>query len=164
MNHSLRETVQELQVGSILFTPGCELSDLSKRYQYGLGKYQGVVTSLQFERILSASGPFFGHIQRPGDAKEPKRLAFIQCIGSRDEEHNYCSSVCCMYALKEAIIAKEHDPDIHCDIFFMDIRAHGKGFDAYYDRAKEIGISFTRCRPMKVEEIDGEQRSPDRLS
>ncbi len=152
IHHDLKDTFEELHVGSILFTPGCGLSDLSKRYQFGYGKYPGVVSSLQFERILSASGPFAGHIQRP-DGKEPKRIAFIQCVGSRDEEHNYCSSVCCMYALKEAIIAKEHDPDIHCDIFFMDIRAHGKGFDAFYDRAKELGVLFTRCRPIKVEEL-----------
>ncbi|MBD3325307.1 NAD(P)-binding protein, partial [candidate division KSB3 bacterium] len=153
VNHDLTDTVEELHVGSILFIPGCSLSDLSNRYQYGYAKFPSVVTSLQFERILSASGPFGGHIQRPADGKEPKRLAFIQCVGSRDEEHDYCSSVCCMYALKEAIIAKEHDPDIHCDIFYMDIRAHGKGFDAYYDRAKELGINFTRCRPVKVEEL-----------
>ncbi len=153
VNHDLQDRFEELEVGAILFVPGCSLSDLSKRYQYGFGKYRGVVTSLQFERILSASGPFGGHIQRPVDGKEPKRIAFIQCVGSRDEEHHYCSSVCCMYALKEAIIAKEHEPDLNCDIFYMDIRAHGKGFDDYYDRAKQLGVTFTRCRPLKVEEL-----------
>ena len=154
VNHELKDTFEELHVGAILFAPGCGLSDLSKRYQYGLGKYAGVVTSLQFERILSASGPFAGHIQSPDNGKSPKRIAFIQCVGSRDNEHQYCSSVCCMYALKEAIIAKEHDPEIQCDIFYMDIRAHGKGFDSYYDRAKQLGVSFTRCRPVKVEELN----------
>lgn len=154
VNHDLQATFEDLSVGAILFAPGCGLSDLSQRYQYGLGKYRGVVSSLQFERILSASGPFGGHIERPVDGKTPRRLAFIQCVGSRDEQHEYCSSVCCMYALKEAIMAKEHDPDIACDLFFMDIRAHGKGFDDYYERAKALGIGFIRCRPIKVEELE----------
>jgi heterodisulfide reductase subunit A len=112
-----------------------------------------VVFSLQFERILSASGPYLGKVLRPSDFRKPRRIAFIQCVGSRDEEHNYCSSVCCMYAIKEAIIAKEHEEDLACEVFYMDVRAHGKGFDAYYERAKELGIVFTRCRPSKIEEI-----------
>ena len=153
IDHTLEDTVVELDVGSILLSPGCELSDLQKLHRLGYGKHRDVITSLQFERILSASGPFSGHIQRLSDGKEPKRLAFIQCAGSRDHEHDYCSGVCCMYALKEAIIAMEHDPDVSCEIFYMDIRAYGKGFEAYFERAKDLGITFTRCRPQEIERI-----------
>ena len=109
----------------------------SPSYSYGLAP--NVLSSLQFERLLSASGPCMGNVVRPSDGKVPKRIAFVQCVGSRDEAHEWCSSVCCMYALKEAMIAKEHEHDVECTLFYMDIRAHGKGFDAYYERAKEHG-------------------------
>jgi len=155
IDHDMSDRIIELTVGSILLSAGCELSGLSSSYKLGYGKYADVVTSLQYERIMCASGPYSGHIQRPSDGVEPHRIAFIQCVGSRDSDNNYCSSVCCMYALKEAIMTKEHNENTHCDIFFMDIRAHGKGFDDYYERAKALGISFTRCRPSKVEEIKG---------
>jgi len=150
IDHTMQDKIVELNVGSILLSPGCELSDLSRLHRLGYGKHKDVITSLQFERILSASGPYSGHIQRLSDGKEPKRIAFIQCAGSRDQDNDYCSSVCCMYALKEAIIAMEHDPDVHCELFYMDIRAYGKGFDAYYERAKDLGITFTRCRPQEI--------------
>jgi heterodisulfide reductase subunit A len=113
-----------------------------------------VVTSLEFERILSASGPYLGKVLRPSDETEPKRIGFIQCVGSRETERDYCSSVCCMYATKEAIIAKEHaGEDLKCDIFIMDMRAFSKGFDEYYQRAKELGVDYIRCRPPAVKEI-----------
>ncbi len=153
IDHTMQDKIVELNVGSILLSPGCELSDLTRLHRLGYGKHEDVITSLQFERILSASGPYSGHIQRPSDGKEPKKIAFIQCAGSRDCDNDYCSAVCCMYALKEAIIAMEHEPDIRCDIFYMDIRAYGKGFDAYYERAKDLGISFIRCRPREIEKI-----------
>jgi heterodisulfide reductase subunit A len=146
------ETV-DIDVGAVILTPGFCLYDAAQKPQYGYALYPNVVTSLQFERILSASGPCMGEVRRPSDQRIPHRIAFIQCVGSRDTEHNFCSSVCCMYAIKEAIIAKEHEKDVMCDIFYMDIRAYGKGFDAYYDRAGEIGIHFTPCRPSNIEEI-----------
>ena len=151
IDHTMQDETIELDVGAIILSPGCELSDFSRLHRLGYGKHQDVITSLQFERILSASGPFSGHIQRLSDGKEPKRIAFIQCAGSRDRDNDYCSAVCCMYALKEAIIAMEHDSDIRCEIFYMDIRAYGKGFDAYYERAKELGVTFTRCRPREIQ-------------
>jgi heterodisulfide reductase subunit A-like polyferredoxin len=150
IDHAMQDTTVALDVGAIVLSPGCELSDFSRLHRLGYGKHEDIITSLQFERILSASGPYSGHIQRLSDGKEPKRIAFIQCAGSRDRDNEYCSGVCCMYALKEAIIAMEHDPDISCEIFYMDIRAYGKGFDAYYERAKEIGVRFTRCRPQEI--------------
>jgi heterodisulfide reductase subunit A2 len=153
IDHNMRDKTVELNTGAIILSPGSELSDLTRLHRLGYGKHTDVITSLQFERILSASGPYSGHIQRPSDAEKPERIAFIQCAGSRDNENDYCSAVCCMYALKEAIIAMEHEPDIHCTIFYMDIRAYGKGFEAYYERAKDLGINFIRCRPQAIEKI-----------
>ncbi len=149
----MTEKYLNLTVGSIVVAPGFELTDPSLRKEYGYGHYPNVITSLEFERILSASGPFQGHICRPSDHSEPKRIAWIQCVGSRDPSINkgYCSSVCCMYATKEAIIAREHDSEVRPTIFYMDIRAHGKGFDQYYERARDdYGVRFIRCQISKI--------------
>ena len=146
------ETVT-LDVGAVVLASGLSIFDAEQQLELGLAWMPNVVTSLQFERILSASGPYEGQVLRPSDGKHPRRLAFIQCVGSRDHQHNYCSSVCCMYATKEAIIAKEHAPDLECTIFYMDMRAFGKGFEAYFERAKELGVRFLRCRPSQVDEV-----------
>ena len=113
------------------------------------------MTSLEFERILSASGPYEGQILRPGDQKEPKKIAWIQCVGSRDRniEQEYCSAMCCMYTAKEAVIAKEHEPNIDPTIFFIDVRSFGKDFDRYIQRAKdEQGIRYVRSRISEIYE------------
>ena len=150
------EQTLERKVGAIILAPGYEIFDARIKKELGYGRFENVVSALEFERILSASGPFSGHVQRPHDQKEPKRIAFIQCVGSRDAERDYCSSVCCMYATKEAIIAKEHlGQDLACDIFFMDLRAFSKGFEQYYQRAKDLGVRYIRCRVPKVEEVPG---------
>jgi heterodisulfide reductase subunit A len=144
----------DLNVGAIILTPGFEIFDPQVKEELGYGTYPNVITSLEFERILSASGPFSGVVLRPYDMIPPKRIAFIQCVGSREIERDYCSSVCCMYATKEAIIAKEHVGDnLQCDIFFMDLRAFSKGFEEYYERAKSLGVNYIRCRPPAIEEI-----------
>lgn len=130
IDYEQKEETVDLNVGAIVLSPGFELFDPKVKEELGYGIYPNVITSLEFERILSASGPFSGHVLRPYDMTIPNRIAFLQCVGSRDSKRDYCSSVCCMYATKEAIIAKEHvGKDLECDIFFMDIRAHGKGFD-----------------------------------
>jgi len=123
----------------VVLTPGFKTVDGNVRPELGYGQYPNVVTSLEFERILSASGPFAGTVQRISDGKHPKKVAFIQCVGSRDTScgNDYCSSVCCMYATKEAVIAREHDNNIEPTIFYMDIRAYGKGFDRFIDKAKD---------------------------
>ena len=145
---------QKLAVGSIVVTPGFETFDPIERGEWGYGIYPNVVTSLEFERILSASGPYQGHVLRPSDKKEPKRIAWIQCVGSRDASCGapYCSSVCCMYAVKQAVIAVEHLGEVETTIFYMDLRAFGKGFDQYVDRAKAAGVGFIPSMPSRIVE------------
>ncbi|MFH1178957.1 MAG: NAD(P)-binding protein, partial [Candidatus Bathyarchaeota archaeon] len=155
INHEMVGTTREFNVGAIILSPGAETFDPTKASKYGYGRAQNVVTSIEFERILSASGPFMGHVQRPSDGKLPRKIAFIQCVGSRDEtcDNPYCSSVCCMYATKEAVIAKEHFNSIEPTIFYMDMRSYGKDFDRYIDRARdEHGVRFVRCRVSHTEE------------
>ena len=149
------DTDLELDVGSIILAPGVEAFDPSALTEYGYGRYPNVVTSVEYERILSASGPFQGHVQRPSDGSIPGKVAFIQCVGSRDEKigNDYCSSVCCMYATKEAVITREHTAIVEPTIFYMDMRAYGKDFDKYIERAEsEYGVRFVRCRVSKVDE------------
>ena len=154
IDHEMEDSTISLDVGAVVLAPGFTLYDPDHRIELGSAWLQDVVTSLQFERILSASGPYEGQVVRPSDREHAERIAFVQCVGSREDDHDYCSSVCCMYAIKEAIIAMEHQPGLECTIFFMDIRAFGKGFDAYYERAKELGVRFVRCRPSSVELVD----------
>ncbi len=144
----------ELQASSVVVMPGYDDLDPNTRFEYGYGRFDDVISALEFERILSASGPFAGHIKRLSDGKEPETMAFIQCVGSRDRNRGvgYCSSVCCMYAIKEAIIAKEHSPGLDVTIFHMDVRAFGKEFDYYYQRAQDIDIKFVRSRVADITE------------
>ncbi|KJS15436.1 MAG: heterodisulfide reductase [Peptococcaceae bacterium BRH_c4b] len=154
IDHTMQDQTIELQIGSVILVPGFEAFDAGQLSYYGYGKLPNVITSLEFERILSASGPFGGHLIRPSDHKEPQKVAWIQCVGSRNcrIEHGYCSSVCCMYAIKEAVIAKEHTPyELDTAIFFMDMRTYGKEFEKYYDRAKnEHGVRFIRSRVYEI--------------
>lgn len=149
------ERVLELEVDSIVLATGAELFDPEILDNFGGGKYPNVVTSLEYERILSASGPTLGELIRPSDGTPPKKIAWIQCVGSRNMNQvdaPYCSSACCMFALKEAIVTKERfQDDIETVIFFMDMRTSGKDYELYYQRAKkEYGIRFVRCRPHSV--------------
>ncbi len=146
---------EELHVGSIIVAPGVETFNPRTQSEYGYGRYPNVVTSLEYERILSASGPFMGRILRPSDGDIPRKVAFIQCVGSRDSNrgNTYCSSVCCMYATKEAVITREHMSIVEPTIFYMDMRAYGKDFDKYVERAKdEYGVRFVRCRVSNLDE------------
>lgn len=148
----------EINVGAIILSPGLDRYDASVRQELGYGRWPNVISSIQFERILSASGPYKGEVKRPGDEKHPKKMAWIQCVGSRDV-HNanpWCSSVCCMYATKHAVIAKEHDNEIEPTIFYMEMRAFGKDFDKYVDRAKsEYGVHYQRAMISAVREEPG---------
>jgi len=156
-----KEEEAALSVGSIILAPGFEEFDPNLKGEYGYGRYPNVVSSIEFERILSASGPYGGIVLRPSDGEVPRKIAFIQCVGSRDAQlgNNYCSSACCMYGIKEAVIAMEHTPGVQCTIFFMDMRAYGKEFDAYYSRAEEeYGVRFVRSRVSRVEEVPGSRK------
>ena len=151
-----REEKIDLNVGAVVLAPGYEVYDARLNKDLGYGRLPNVITSLEFERIMSASGPYSGHVLRPYDRRGPNRIAFIQCVGSRDAQRDYCSSVCCMYATKEAIIAKEHlGEGLQCDIFFMDLRAFSKGFEQYYHRAQDLGVRYIRSRVPKIEEVPG---------
>ncbi len=145
-----------LKVGSIILAPGFEPFDARLKSEYGYGRFANVVTSIEFERILSASGPYGGLVLRPSNGEIPKKIAFIQCVGSRDFQigNNYCSAACCMYGMKEAVIAKEHTPSkLEATIFYMDMRSYGKEFDSYRIRAEdEYGIRFVRSRVAGVTE------------
>ena len=145
-----------LKVGAIVVATGFEIFDAEKKSEYGYGRYSNVITSLELERLLNASGPTAGHITRLSDGRIPKKVAFIQCVGSRDERvgNPYCSRVCCMYAIKNAILLKEHVHDVDVAVFYMDIRAYGKGFEEFYQRAKdEFNVRFIRGRVANVVEV-----------
>jgi heterodisulfide reductase subunit A-like polyferredoxin len=150
--HDDKGQERELEVGAVILATGYETYDARLSEEFGYGRYPNVVTALQMERLLSASGPTEGHLVRPSDHQEPRKIAFLQCVGSRDQNHSYCSAVCCMYATKEAMLAQEHVPGVECTIFQMDMRAFGKGFDAYFERGRKQGIRYVRCRPSSLKE------------
>jgi len=153
IDHNMQEEVVELQVGAVVLALGLETMPGDVRPEFGYGQLPNVVTSIEFERMLSASGPWGGEVRRPSDGQHPRKVAFIQCVGSRDTscQQGYCSAVCCMYAIKEAVIAREHDPNVEPTIFYMDIRSGGKGFERYVERAeREYGVRYVRSMVSSV--------------
>ncbi len=157
VDHGMIDETITLHVGACVVATGFDMMDASIIEEYGAGRIPNVVTGLEFERLLSASGPCGGHVRRPSDGRSPKKIAFIQCVGSRDlRNHEYCSAVCCMHATKEAILANEHERDVRSTIFYMDLRAAGKNFQTYVARAKDqYSVSYVRARPGFVEEVEG---------
>ncbi len=139
INYEQQDEIIQEKVGGIIAATGYDLMDWTVYEQYGAGRYPDVITSLQYERLLSASGPTGGHVKRPSDGKEPKNVVFIQCVGSRDKSVNrpYCSGFCCMYTAKQAILTKDHIPDSQSYVFYMDIRSPGKGYDEFTRRVQE---------------------------
>ncbi|MGB3714552.1 MAG: FAD-dependent oxidoreductase [Candidatus Promineifilaceae bacterium] len=153
IDHNMEAQEREIAVGSVILAPGYQVYNAELSEEFGYGRYANVVTALQFERMLSASGPTMGHVRRPSDSKTPGKIAFLQCIGSRDQSHDYCSAVCCMSATKEAVIAKEHHPDLDVHVFMMDMRAFSKGYWSYFERARDrYGINYTRARISMLHE------------
>ena len=147
------DEIVRLDTGALILAGGFEPFDADLKGAYGHGLWPNVVTSLEYERILSAAGPYEGHIQRPSDGKTPRSVAWIQCVGSRDSHfgQDYCSAVCCMYATKQAMITKEHEHDIDTAIFYIDIRAQGKGFDRFYERSvSENSARYVRSMISRV--------------
>ncbi len=155
VDHAMQEELVELEIGSIIVATGFDQVDPALKTEYGWERYPNVISGLEFERMMNASGPFSGRIQRLSDGKPPQRIAFIQCVGSRDDKvgNPYCSTVCCMYSTKEAVVAQEHSPNAEISIFYMDMRAMGKEFDDYVDRAKsEYGLKYIRSRVAEISE------------
>ena len=157
INYEMQDEYLTEQVGAIVAATGYDLVDWKVYEEYGAGRYPDVITSLQYERLLSASGPTGGHIKRPSDGREPKSVVFIQCVGSRDPSINrpYCSGFCCMYTAKQAVLTKDHIPDSQSYVFYMDIRAPGKLYDEFTRRAvEEYGAQYIRGR-VSVIQPDG---------
>lgn len=156
INHAMQEELVELEIGSVILTSGFEEFSAERKGEFGYGRYANVVTSVQFERMLSASGPFEGHVIRRSDGKPANRIAWIQCVGSRDSKcgNDYCSSVCCMVSTKQALVAMDHSANLKASIFYMDIRAHGKDFDQYYERALNSGnVNYIKSIPSRVLQV-----------
>jgi heterodisulfide reductase subunit A len=153
VNYAMQDEILEVKVGGIVAATGYDLVDWTVYGEYGAGRYPDVVTSLQYERMLSASGPTGGHIKRPSDGKEPKNVVFVQCVASRDPSigRPYCSGFCCMYTAKQAILTKDHIPDSQSYVFYMDIRSPGKGYDEFTRRVQEeYGAKYVRGRVSMV--------------
>ena len=152
IDYSQKEEIITREVGAIVVAVGVDIFDISLYGEYGAGKLEDVITSLSYERILSASGPTGGYILRPSDNKEPKTIVFLSCVGSRDKVKGvpYCSAACCMYLAKQAILTKEHLPDSTSYIFYTDIRSPGKAYEEFIDRAKEYGTQYIRGKVSKI--------------
>ncbi|MGM0687017.1 MAG: FAD-dependent oxidoreductase, partial [Promethearchaeati archaeon] len=157
IDHMMREEIVNLSVGSIVIATGARLFDVSEYPRLGFGEYANVINAMQYERLISAAGPTKGHLIRLSDGKIPKSIGFVQCVGARDVNKGvpYCSRICCMYGIKNAVMAKEHHPDSEVTIYFADIRAFGKGFEEFYEMAKtRFGVNFVRGRVGCVMEDD----------
>jgi heterodisulfide reductase subunit A2 len=153
---NFKDTAKELtvEVGSIILSPGFQAFNPAGIRTWGYKVFPNVITALEMERYLSASGPTGGHLTRPSDGKEVKKVAFLQCVGSRDYNkcsHGYCSSACCMFSIKEAMMAMDHVKGLEASIFYMDVRTHGKEYEHYFQRAQEMGIKFHCCRVHSLE-------------
>lgn len=156
IDYDMKDKIEEIDVGAIILSSGCDVFDAKTKQEYGYGRYKNVITSTEFERILSASGPFEGNVLRPSDRKKPEKIAFIQCVGSRDikKGNSYCSAICCMYTAKEAIMAKEHEPRLEATVFAIDVRAYGKEFEKYYERAKDqYGVRYVKSMISRLIEV-----------
>ncbi len=154
-----RQTPEQMdvKVGAVILSPGLEPFNPLVKEEYGYGKMQNVVTSLEFERLLCATGPYEGEILRASDRKHPKKIAWFQCVGSRrvtPGDNSYCSGVCCTYTQKQVILAKDHDTEAECTVFHNDIRSHGKDFESFYQRAEQLtGVRFIRSYASIVKEV-----------
>jgi heterodisulfide reductase subunit A-like polyferredoxin len=159
--YTMEDKSIELKVGAIIVASGLGLYDISSLTEYGYGRIKNVITAMEFERLTAASGPTMGQLKRPSDGRIPENIAFIQCVGSRDFRNKaYCSSVCCMHATKEAMLAFEHHPGTKSTIFYMDMRAVGKRFQEYIARAKkEYNVTYIRGRPGRIE-VNPENENP----
>ncbi len=156
IDFSMEDKVTWEDAGAIVVATGYDHFDPSVMSEYGYGRFPNVITSMEMERLNNSAGPTAGDLIRPSDLKNPKRLAFINCVGSRDKRYNpYCSNFCCMYSIKNAVLLKQMDPDLDISIYYMDIRTPSKGYEEFYDRARELGIHFIQGRPSLITEDPG---------
>jgi len=155
IDHHMSDEVVDLHVGAIVLATGYKLFDVAQYPQYGYGKIPNVITAMEFERLINAAGPTHGHLIRLTDGKVPKSIGFVQCVGARDVQKGvpFCSRVCCMYGIKNAVMAKEHHQDADVTVYYADIRAFGKGFEEFYEMARtRFGVNFVRGRVAEVME------------
>jgi len=154
INYDMQDELVEVEVGTVIVGTGLEVYDPTQLDEYGYTRFDNVITSLEFERLICAGGPTQGHFIRPTDHLTPKTIGFIQCVGSRSEKRGnpYCSNICCMNTVKDTVLLKDHYPDIEIKVFYMDIRAFGKGFEDLFKRSKEGGVKYIRGIPGDIEE------------
>jgi heterodisulfide reductase subunit A len=155
IDYDMRDEIIEFNVGTVIVATGMDVYDPAEYDEYGYRSYENVITSMEFERLICAGGPTGGHFIRPTDRRRPKKVAFIQCVGSRTTNgrgNPYCSNICCMNTVKDTLLLHDHYPDIECKVFYIDIRAFGKGFEDLYRRSKEVGVQYIRGLPGEVTE------------
>ena len=153
IDHSMEDQVIDLHVGAIVLATGYKLFDIEEYPQLGYGRLPNVINAMEYERLINAAGPTHGHLVRLTDGKIPKSIGFVQCVGARDVQKGvpYCSRVCCMYGIKNAVMAKEHHPETEVTVYYADIRAFGKGFEEFYEMARtRFGVNFVRGRVAEV--------------
>jgi heterodisulfide reductase subunit A len=158
IDYDMEDEFVDLEVGTIVVATGLEVYDPTEYDEYGYTRHPDVITSMEFERLICAGGPTEGHFVRPSDMKRPKRIGFIQCVGSRstDRGYSYCSNVCCMNTVKDTLLLRDHYPDTECFVFYNDMRAFGKGFEDLYRRSREAGVRYVRGLPGEVAPRNGE--------
>ena len=153
IDFSIEDKVTWEDAGAIVVATGFDHFDPSVMSEYGYGRFHNVITSMEMERLNNSAGPTAGDLIRPSDLRNPKKLAFINCVGSRDKRYNpYCSNFCCMYSIKNAVLLKQMDPNLDITVYYMDIRTPSKGYEEFYDRARELGIHFIQGRPSLITE------------
>jgi heterodisulfide reductase subunit A len=175
INYEMKDQILEIEVAAIIVATGFDVWDPTPSSEYGYGRYPNVFTAMEYERMINAAGPTHGHIQRRSDKERPKKMAFIQCVGSRNPQvgHPYCCAVCCMHSTKESMLAREHYDDIESTIFYKDMRACAKGFYEYVERAKrDYGVRYINSdatvqenpdthNPVVVYDVGGRQQSEE---
>ncbi len=155
INFDMRDEIVEFEVGAVVVATGMDVYNPAEMDEYGYTRFPNVITSLEFERLISAGGPTGGHFIRLTDGETPKRIGFVQCVGSRSQDgrgNPYCSNICCMNTVKDSLLLKDHYPDVDVTVYYMDIRAFGKGFEELYMRSKAAGVRYVRGLPGEVEE------------
>ena len=161
IDFDMQDQIVEFEVGTVIVATGMEAYDPTEMDEYGYTRYENVITSMEFERLISAGGPTEGHLIRPTDRRTPQSIGFVQCVGSRSQDgrgNPYCSNICCMNTVKDSLLLKDHYPDTDITVFYMDMRAFGKGFEDLYMRSKAAGVKYIRGLPGEVTE-DAETRS-----